>query len=59
MSCGVGQSQVSDLALLWLWCRPAAAAPIQALPWELLYAMGTALKKNNNSNNKGTIENLL
>ena len=28
MSCGVGQRQSSDLMLLWLWCRPAAAAPI-------------------------------
>ena len=25
----------SDLVLLWLWCRPAAAAPIQPLAWEL------------------------
>ena len=22
---------VKDLALLWLWCRPAAAAPVQPL----------------------------
>ena len=33
-----------DLALLWLWCRPAAAAPIQLLAWELPYAPGVALK---------------
>ena len=25
---------------LWLWCRPAAVAPIQALAWELPYASG-------------------
>ena len=25
---------VKDLALLWLWCRPAAIAPIQPLAWE-------------------------
>ena len=31
--------------LLWLWCRPAAAAPIQSLAWELQYAVGAALKK--------------
>ena len=31
--------------LLWLWCRPAAAAPIQPLAWELLCAIGAALKK--------------
>jgi len=30
--------------LLWLWCRPAAAAPTQPLAWEFLYAMGMALK---------------
>ena len=27
-----------------LWCRPAAAAPIRPLAWELPYATGTALK---------------
>ena len=35
-SCGVGGKLGSDLALLWLWCRLAAAAPIQPLvhmPW--------------------------
>ena len=30
---------------LWLWCRPAAIAAIQPLPWELPYAMGAALEK--------------
>ena len=25
---------VKDLALLWLWCRPAATAPIRPLAWE-------------------------
>ena len=34
----------SDLALLWLWCRPAAVAPIRSLAWELPYAAGAALK---------------
>ena len=29
---------VKDLALLWLWCRPAAAAPIQPPAWEPPYA---------------------
>ena len=28
---------VKDLALLWLWPRPAAATPIQPLAWELPY----------------------
>ena len=27
-----------DMALLWLWCRPTAAAPIQYVVWELLCA---------------------
>ena len=31
MSCGVGHRLGSDPALLWLWCRQAAAALIQ--PW--------------------------
>ena len=35
---------VKDPELLWLWCRPAAAAVIQLLVWELPYAMGVALK---------------
>ena len=30
---------------LWLWCRPAAVAPIRPLAWEPPYAMGAALKK--------------
>ena len=45
MSCGVGRRGGSDLALLWLWCRPAAIAPIQPLAWELPYATDVALKR--------------
>ena len=37
-----------DPALLWLQCRPAAAAPIQPLAWELPYAAPVALKKQTN-----------
>ena len=44
MSCGVGRRCGSDLILLWLWCRPAAAAPIQPLAWELPYATCVALE---------------
>ena len=40
MSWGVGL----DPALLRLWCRVAAVAPIQPLAWERLCASGTALK---------------
>ena len=34
---------INDAALLWLWCRPAATAPIQPLAWEPPYAEGAAL----------------
>ena len=29
---------------MWLWCRPAAIAPMQPLARELPYAIGLALK---------------
>ena len=45
MSCGVGHRHCSDLPLLWLGCRPAAAAPIQPLAGELPHAAGMALKR--------------
>ena len=52
MSCGVGCRLGLDLALMQLWCRPAALAPIRPLGWELPYAVDAALKsKNNNTNN--------
>ena len=44
MSCGVGCRCGSDPALLWLWCRPVATAPIQPLAWEPPYAAGAALE---------------
>ena len=37
MSCGIGHKRGLDLALLRLWCRPAAVAPI-GLVWEFLHA---------------------
>ena len=36
---------VEDLVLLWLWCRPEAAALIPSLTWKLPFATGVALKK--------------
>ena len=50
MSCSVGHRQGLDLALLWpwLWHRPAAAAPIRPLAWELPYASGVALRRKKN-----------
>ena len=44
-SCRVGHRHGSDPALLRLWCRLAAAAPIQPLVWELPYVAGAAVKK--------------
>ena len=44
MSCGVGLRRGSNPALLWLWCRPAAAAQIRPLAWEIPYATGSARK---------------
>ena len=42
MGCGVGCRRGSDPALLWLWRRPVATAPIQPLAWEPPYAAGGA-----------------
>ena len=45
MSCGVVHRCGSDPALLWLWRRLAASAPIRPLAWELPHAEGAALEK--------------
>ena len=45
MSYGVGHRRGLDLALLWLWGKPAAVALIGPLAWEPPYAKGMALKK--------------
>ena len=50
MSCGVGCRHSLDPALVWLWCRLAATAPIQPLAWELPYAIGAALKRKQQQN---------
>ena len=55
MSGDVGHSCCSDLALLWLWCRPAAAAPIQPLAWELPYDTGASLKRKKKKDNNSKI----
>ena len=47
MSSGVDHRLGLDPALLLLWYRPAALAPIQPLAWELLYAMGVAQNTKN------------
>ena len=57
VNCGVGSRCGSDLALLWLWCKPAAAAPIRPLAWEPPYATGAALKSKKKKK-KGEKKNL-
>ena len=38
MSCVIAYRAHWDLALLWLWHRPATTAGIQPLAWQLPYA---------------------
>ena len=66
MSCGVGCRRGSDPALLWLWRRPVATAPIGPLAWEPPYAAGAALEMaknthtqniNSRSSHRGTMVN--
>ena len=52
MSCGVCHRCGSDLALLWLWYRPAAKGLIGPIAWEPLYAMGAALKRQKDKKTK-------
>ena len=52
MSCGVDRRCGSDLALLWLWCRLAAIAPIVPLAWEPPCAEGVALKRQKDQKQK-------
>ena len=44
-SCSIGHKYGSDLALLSLWYKLAAAAHIQPLAWEISYAADVALKR--------------
>ena len=44
VSCGIGHRCSLDPTLLWLGCRPAAAAPTWPLAWEPPYATYIALK---------------
>ena len=52
LSCGIGCRHSVDPTLLW--CRLAAAAPIQPLAWEPPYAMGVALKRQKTKNKQKT-----
>ena len=42
VSCGLGRRHGLDPALLWLWRRLVATAPIRPLGWEPPYAAGAA-----------------
>ena len=53
MSHGVAHRHGSDLALLWLWCKLAATAPIRLLAWELPYATGVALNRQKKERKEG------
>ena len=57
MTYGVGHRLGLDPALLWLWCRPVAAALIRSLAWELPYAVGATLKdQKNKTKKKGSLK---
>ena len=58
MSCGVGQRHGLDPALLWLWSRLVAIAPIGPLTWEPPHATGAA-KENKKQTKKPYIFNRL
>ena len=58
MSCAVGQRCGLDLALLWLWHRLAAVAPIAPLAWEPPYAVHAALKRQKEKKKKHEIGRL-
>ena len=45
MSYGVGHRHSLDPVLLWLWHRPATAAPIQPPACKRPHVVGTALKR--------------
>ena len=57
MSCGVGRRCSLDLALLWLWHRPAATALIGPLAWDPPYAIGAALEKKKDKKQNKTKQN--
>ena len=54
MSCGVGHRRGSDPKLLWLWCRPGAAALIGPLAWEPPYATSAALEETKKKKKEST-----
>ena len=60
LSRGVGHRRGLNLALLWLWRRPAATAPMRPLAWDPPYAVGATLKKKKKTQGWGaSLESLL
>ena len=59
MGYGVGCRRGSDPALLWLWYRRAAVAPLRPLAWEPPHAVGAALKNKQTNKNDLLTRNLL
>ena len=55
ISYGVGYRHGLDPQLLWLSCRPAAAALIRSLAWELPYATGVDLKSKKKKKKKNSV----
>ena len=55
-SCSISHRCGLDPVLLWLWCRPAAAAPIPALAQELPQGSGVALKRKKKVKDEGSLE---
>ena len=56
MSCGVGHRHGLNPALLWVWNRTAAVAPIRPLAWEPPYAKDEALEKIKEKKDKKKLE---
>ena len=48
-----------DHALLWLWCKPVAIAPIRPLAWEPPCAEGVALKRQKDTKRKKNKQKVL
>ena len=49
---GVSCRHGSNLVLVWLWCRLAAAALIGPLAWQTPYATGAAPKRQKDQKKK-------
>ena len=52
----MGRRHGLDPALLWLWHRPVATAPIRPLAWESLYATSVALNRSKKKKKKNPME---